>query len=212
VLELCYERLELFESLGSTEGKLRAVEEVASVRRPTLVLSRFQHSAGTLLQKLRDARLAVDQADGSMRRERIERLTRSFREATADEQRCLIITRELGGRGLDFPNAGSAVMVSPRSNYQAVAQELARIRSRQEDVKEASILYFANTEEEAKARRLGDHLRRERFQERHLFETVDLPGTGYTLERFESRNLRHEESLDQRTLARLGLPAAAVRA
>jgi superfamily II DNA or RNA helicase len=210
ILELCYQRLELFESLGTDDGKLREIEQVASEPAPSLILSRFRHSARTLAGRLRDAGLRAAQADGGMERSQIERTTRAFRFTPTDEQLALIITRELGGRGLDFPNAGAAVLVSPRSNYQAVAQELARVRSRQKQTKEATVLYYSNTEEEAKARRLGEHLRGERFGNEALFEVTDLPGR-FPLERFESVNLRHEESLDYRTLTRLGSIPLTVR-
>lgn len=104
------------------------------------------------------------------------------------------MTRDLGGRGLDFPDAGSAAFVSPRSNYQTVAQEVARIRSRARSIKEALVLFYSGTEEQAKAKRLAAHLRTDRYLDRPLFELTDVPDT-FELERFESRNLVFEESL-----------------
>jgi superfamily II DNA or RNA helicase len=50
-----------------------------------------------------------------------------FRERSKGEEAALVMTRDLGGRGLDFPAAESVLFVSPRSNYQTVAQEIARI-------------------------------------------------------------------------------------
>ena len=104
------------------------------------------------------------------------------------------MTREPGGRGLDFPEARSAAFVSPRSNYQAVAQEVARIRSRPRSPKESIFFYYIGTEEQAKARRLADHLRTHRYQGQQLFELERVP-EAFDLETFESRNLVFEESL-----------------
>lgn len=124
----------------------------------------------------------------------IEQKSSEFRERGDRDVAALVITRELGGRGLDFPSAARVLLVSPRSNYQAVAQELARIRSRFMKPKEAVIFYYEGTEEAAKGRRLGVNLRRDRYGDNHLFTVADLP-PAFELDPFESRNLRNEESL-----------------
>lgn len=59
---------------------------------------------------------------------------------------------------MTFPDAESVLFVSPRSNYQTVAQEIARIRSRAGAVKESTIYFYAGTEEQAKAQRLAAHM------------------------------------------------------
>jgi hypothetical protein len=106
----------------------------------------------------------------------------------------LVMTRDLGGRGLDFPSAARVILVSPRSNYQTVAQELARIRSRNASAKEAPIYLYDDTEEAGKGRRLGENLSRDKYGGHRLFDVADLP-PAFELDAFESRNLRNEESL-----------------
>jgi superfamily II DNA or RNA helicase len=196
VLKLCGDRLRLFESPGSEGGKLKSVLKAAADRGPALILSRYRDSAAYVFNALVTAGIKAWRADGGMPRDEIAASTFTFREQACNESGALVITRALGGRGLDFPNAQRAVMVSPRSNYQTVAQELARIRSRHDAPKEAKVLYYEGTEEEAKARRLGSFLKSERYGEHALFEVIGLPSDSYRLEPFESRNLRNEESLN----------------
>jgi superfamily II DNA or RNA helicase len=188
------ERLQLFESPGSTGAKYEAIVNSAGESGSTLVLTRYRETAGLITAQLSEAGIPALHVDGSMNRIDIERRTAQFRDRSRDDVETLVMTRELGGRGLDFPSASRVVLVSPRSNYQAVAQELARIRSRQADQKQAIIFYYEDTEEAAKGRRLGDSLRRDKYGDDHLFKIDDLPAT-FSLDAFESRNLRNEESL-----------------
>jgi superfamily II DNA or RNA helicase len=194
ILQLIIERLLLFESPGSTSAKYDGIATAVEGVGPSLVLTRYRRTAKTIAQIVSETGVPVAALDGSMSRVDIDRGADSFRATDTTERSCLVITRELGGRGLDFPNAARAIIVSPRSNYQAVAQELARIRSRQESPKEAYVFYYEKTEEAAKARRLGEHLRRDRYGSHHLFTVIDLPAK-FELEPFESRNLRFEESV-----------------
>lgn len=61
------------------------------------------------------------------------------------------MTRDLGGRGLDFPNARYMVLYSPKSDFTSVDQEICRIRSNRQDTKPIYLLYYASTAEELKA-------------------------------------------------------------
>ena len=124
----------------------------------------------------------------------IEAGTSSFRSRGKDDVCTLVLTRDLGGRGLDFPQAARVILISPRSNHQTVAQEFARIRSRTNNRKQAVIFYYANTEEAAKAHRLAVTLRADRYGDHHLDDIPEPPPKG-ELTDFESRNLRNEESL-----------------
>jgi superfamily II DNA/RNA helicase len=207
ILTLCGDRLRLFESFGSSAGKLNAVKNFISEHETTLVLTRFRRSAERIAQALTfDARKAFF-AHGGMDRRDVGKVLEEFRQQSEPGLQSLVLTRELGGRGLDFPLASGVSLFSPRSNYQAVAQELAGIRSRAGSPKEALIPYYRNTEEEAKARRLGIILRRERYGQDRLFEVISLPGTEYKLKEFEGRLTAYEET---KLVARLenqrGLP------
>jgi superfamily II DNA or RNA helicase len=112
-----------------------------------------------------------------------------------DASRALVVTRQLGGRGLDFPNASKLFVVSPRSNYQETMQEVARIRSRQSASKTATIVYYADTAEEAKARRLGKYLQHAKYGENALFDVVGVPNDAYELRPYERIQLNVEEYL-----------------
>jgi superfamily II DNA or RNA helicase len=191
-------RLKLFESNGTTGAKYRAVVDTASQPGPTLVLTRYVHSARAIAAELSAAGIETAQVDGTMSRALIEAGTAGFR-ARAEDARCsLVLTRDLGGRGLDFPRAARVILISPRSNHQTVAQELARIRSRRSNPKDALVFYYDRTEEAVKAHRLAVALAADRYGEHHLFDISERPPEG-VLSDFESRNLRNEESLDLAT-------------
>jgi superfamily II DNA or RNA helicase len=187
-------RLKLFESAGTTGAKYKAVVDTTSQPGPTLILTRYVHSAREIAAELSRAGVDTTQADGTMGRARIESCTNAFRHRRENEQCALVLTRDLGGRGLDFPQAKRVLLISPRSNHQTVAQELARIRSRTDNRKQAVVFYYQNTEEAAKARRLATTLRADQYGEHHLFDIPELPPK-LELTEFESRNLRNEESL-----------------
>jgi hypothetical protein len=188
------ERLKLFESNGTTGAKYQAVVDTTNQPGPTLVLTRYVHSAREIAAVLSRAGIDTSQIDGTMSRARIEACTNAFRHRLENEECALVLTRDLGGRGLDFPRAARVILISPRSNHQTVAQELARIRSRTNNRKQAVVFYYQHTEEAAKARRLATTLRADRYGEHHLFDIPELPPKPQITE-FESRNLRNEESL-----------------
>ena len=195
VLGLCADRLRLFESPRHLDAKLTAISAEIAKPGPALLLARFRDTARVLERSVGVTGTKVLRADGSMKRSEIGVAMNQFRAMPTDAQGILVITRELGGRGLDFPLATKVVVASPRSNYQAVAQELARIRSRKSMPKSAVITYFAGTEEQAKALRLARHLASEKFGVSALFEVIDAPPDTYELESYESRILAYEESL-----------------
>jgi len=188
------ERLKLFESNGTVGAKYSAVVDTANQPGPTLVLTRYVHSARAIADALSQAGIDTIQVDGTLNRRDIEAGTSSFRSRHKDDVCALVLTRDLGGRGLDFPQAARVILISPRSNHQTVAQELARIRSRTNDRKQAVVFYYADTEEAAKANRLAVTLRADRYGDHHLFDIPEPPPKA-ELTDFESRNLRNEESL-----------------
>lgn len=193
VLRLCGERLRLFESAGTNGEKYERLAQHALLSSPCLVMTRYVDVAQEIA-----ARIAKDvptrQIDGQQSRDTIRRGMEWFRSQVSSDLAALTMTRDLGGRGLDFPDAESAAFVSPRSNYQTVAQEVARIRSRARALKSATFLFYVGTEEQAKAERLASRLQADRYLGHSLFELEGVPDK-FELEGFESRNLAFEESL-----------------
>jgi superfamily II DNA/RNA helicase len=194
ILTLCAERLALFESLGSTGQKVGVVVDGARAG-TSLILTRFRRSAEDISGRLNEVGVHSTFAHGGMTREDIAFVLNGFRTAAADATTALVLTRELGGRGLDFPNASRAFLFSPRSNHQAVAQELARIRSRRGSLKPATVIYYESTEEAAKAHRLGLSLRHQRYEGKALFNIGDLPADDYRLVGIEGRISYYEETV-----------------
>lgn len=202
ILGLHRDRLRLFEGEDDVSGKLRAVARIVKKHQPTLVLTRYVSSAEAVARSLAARRVPVVHAHGQMRATVAAAATHAFRTGRSS---ALVITRELGGRGLDFPQAATAILVSPRSNYRAVAQELARIRSREENPKEVTILYYAGSSETAKAARLAQHLVRDnQFAGRKLFETIDVPKPAWELDPLELAHMPLEEELELSPSSRVG--------
>lgn len=75
----------------------------------------------------------------------------------SDDSQVLIMTRETGKRGLDLPIADYAIFYSPKSDEYAMWQELSRIRSTVVREKPTYLLFYADTTEEVRVRKLvGD--------------------------------------------------------
>jgi superfamily II DNA or RNA helicase len=199
ILQLCTERLLMFESLGLKGGKLDQVEGFLKEAGSLLTLTRFRHTAEDVAATLGARGYDSWFAHGGQSRESIAEELERFRVKDTSSSSLLAITRELGGRGLDFPGAGGAALLSPRSNNQAVAQELARIRSRFGSQKSAIILYYAETAEEFKAHNLGSALAALRFGERRLFDVEDLPPPRDIDSALERAALRYDEGLEARS-------------
>jgi hypothetical protein len=197
ILQLIYQRLELFEDLAPGRAK-RAKVTGRDLDQPTLLLTRFRLTAELLALALQHDGVLARYAHGGLDGAAIAANTAWFRIRNLDG--ALAITRELGGRGLDFPKAKTVLMISPRSNYQTVMQEFARIRGRKGNPKTVRVLYYERTAEEVKAARLAEHLGHQHYGQQALNEVVNSPVSSVQLESFEARNLRNEEALD---LARL---------
>lgn len=196
ILSLCFERLALFESFGSSDQKIKIVLSNAASG-TSLILTRFRRSAEAISTRLRQAGIDASFAHGGLDRVDLARVLEDFRQAQPTDTKALVLTRELGGRGLDFPLASRVVLFSPRSSYQTVAQELARIRSRMSDQKHALIVYYDKTEERAKAYRLATHLGTQVYEGKKLFSVDDAPTDTYVMSAIERRLARFEESIPE---------------
>ncbi|HEU5215287.1 MAG TPA: DEAD/DEAH box helicase, partial [Gaiellaceae bacterium] len=192
ILTLHADRLLLFEGDHDRDGKVAAMLDAIRGQR-ALVLTRYVATAVAVAGAITHEGIAAYQADGRMNAGEAERYVSAFR---TEDVPVLVITRDLGGRGLDFPSADTAVVMSPRSNYQTVAQELARIRSRRQEPKTVTVLYYTQTTETLKASRLADHLVRDnRFGDHRLFEVEGVPQPPEVESQFERAHFAVEEAL-----------------
>jgi superfamily II DNA or RNA helicase len=66
----------------------------------------------------------------------------------------LLMTRDLGKRGLDFPMARSLILCSPKSSWRTMDQELCRTRGQRRKIKRVYVLFYESTYEEEKMRRV----------------------------------------------------------
>jgi ERCC4-related helicase len=88
-----------------------------------------------------------------------------------DPSGALVMTRRLGGRGFDFPQADYAVFYSPKQEEAVMWQELLRFRSSRRTTKDAYILYYAGTVERDKASRLCEAMQRVAEKGYHIVTT-----------------------------------------
>jgi Helicase conserved C-terminal domain len=192
ILTLHADRLKLFEGENDESGKIKSLLHALGTRRG-LVLTRYVFSATAVAGAINQHGIMALQADGRMRASEAVRCARAFRSGQTP---VLVITRDLGGRGLDFPTAETAVVMSPRSNYQTVAQELARIRSRRGTPKSVTVLYYADTTEALKGFRLATHLVRDnRYGTEPIFEVSGTPTEVLPEDPFERAHVSVEESV-----------------
>lgn len=87
---------------GSNLQKYEQLAEDAVRRGPCLVMSRYVDVAQAL-ERVLSERLPTRQIDGQQPREQIRSGMEWFRERPKGEEAALVMTRDLGGRGLDFP-------------------------------------------------------------------------------------------------------------
>lgn len=192
ILALHSERLQLFEGTQDDGLKYSLTAELVGAA-SALVLCRYIASAAVVHHHLSDLGIRAALAHGELPAAEADRRIRLLREGAVQ---VLVMTRDLGGRGLDFPEVSTAVLVSPRANYQAVAQELARIRSRRENPKITSVLFYQGTTEAPKALRLGENLEKQhRYLGAPTFVVSGLPEAAEEDMRGLARNWVLEESL-----------------
>ena len=186
------ERLQLFEGTQDDGLKYRIAADLVAAG-SALVLCRYITSALVVHQHLSDRGIPAVLAHGELPAAEADRRIRMLRRG---HTRVLVMTRDLGGRGLDFPEVDTAILISPRASYQAVAQELARIRSRRECPKTTSVLYYEGTTEAAKAFRLGQNLENQhRYLGSVTFEVSGLPVVAEEDVRRIARDWAPEEGL-----------------
>jgi superfamily II DNA/RNA helicase len=133
----------------------KAVHAVAIVKErkesPGVIFCRNIHTAEALCEYLKKNDLQGDIIHG-----RVDSTERSQRVAsfTEGDQEFLVVTRKLGGRGFDLPQAMYVVFYSPKQDADIMWQEILRIRSMKKLPKDAYILYYKETKEEDKMKRL----------------------------------------------------------
>lgn len=166
-------RLKLFEDdtptvAVSESGKLRAVLAVMSSKADTmgLIMVRYISTGSALHEHLTTCGFEPRLIHGDLD-PRIREAT--LIQAQESDSGALLITRLLGGRGFDFPQADYAIFYSPKHDESVMWQELLRIRSSRRRTKEAYILYYAYTVEQDKAHSLVKQMAEQRNKGYQLF-------------------------------------------
>jgi superfamily II DNA or RNA helicase len=148
------ERLQLFEDVPSGTAKIRNGAELARHGRPAVVYCRQVELVKRFVQEDWQSKPAIAYS-GLGDRYLLE--TERFKVGARD---VLLMTRDLGKRGLDFPMARSLVLCSPKSSSRVMDQELCRTRGQRKDriSKMVHVLYYGGTYEEEKMRRVVTQL------------------------------------------------------
>jgi superfamily II DNA or RNA helicase len=154
ILEAQHRRVQLYEdALGGRGRKLAAARRLAKAHRPAVV---FRREICTGKAVAAGIRVKATTVAHSQMGDRYIGNIQLFKEGYA---KILVMTRDLGKRGVDFPMAKSLVVLSPKNSVTAMDQELCRTRSTVKGgEKQVYVLYYARTYEEEKLRSLLSQL------------------------------------------------------
>lgn len=147
-------RLQLFEDVPFGEAKVRRGAGLAGQGRPSVAYCREIE----LIKRLeRESWRKQPAIAHSALGDRYLLETLRFKVGDRD---ILLMTRDLGKRGLDFPMARSLILFSPKSSARVMDQELCRTRGQRKDrtSKIVYVLYYGGTYEEEKMRRVTGEL------------------------------------------------------
>lgn len=143
-------RVQLFEDILPPFGsvKVRRATELARAGRPAVIYGREIRLVERLAEEDWPAFPAVAHSEMG------EHYLREILSFKAGRREVLLMTRDLGKRGLDFPMARSLVLCSPKSSWRTMDQELCRTRGDRRKIKQVYILFYEGTYEEEKLRRV----------------------------------------------------------
>jgi len=146
------ERVQLFEDTLPPFGnvKIRRAARLAARARPSVLYCSQIQLVNRLASEAWPSRTAI--AHSELGDRYLEEIL-TFKDGVRD---VLIMTRDLGKRGIDFPMASSLVLFSPKSSWHTMDQELCRTRGqrRSKKIKRVYVLFYQETYEEEKLRRV----------------------------------------------------------
>ena len=154
LLENERKRLQLFEDVPFGEAKVRRGAKLARRGLPSIVYCREIQLVNRLARETWRSPPAIAHS-GLGDRYLLETL-----RFKAGDRDVLLMTRDLGKRGLDFPMARTLILFSPKSSPRVMDQELCRTRGQRKDRtnKIVYLLYYGDTYEEEKMRRVISEL------------------------------------------------------
>jgi len=121
-----------------------------------VIFSRKIRLADEIAAILRELGISFVQIDSRISDEKRDAAIQQFQ---SEDSRILIITRNTGKRGLDLPQADYGIFYSPKAEENTVWQELSRIRSNIQHLKDSYFFFYSETTEENKMRDLVDQMR-----------------------------------------------------
>jgi superfamily II DNA or RNA helicase len=135
-----------------SSGKQKALQEIIKQKTGVLVYAREVQMVEHLA-KIKIPRRTIGIAHATSNRQNIEKFQSGILDA-------LIMTRSLGLRGLDFPDADSLILLSAKQCWKVMDQEMCRIRGqrRHRPLKCVYIFYYKDTYEQAKAWKVTSRL------------------------------------------------------
>ena len=164
-----HRRVQLYEDLlGGRKAKFKMACELARKHAPSVIFCREIQAVSALSAEKPTASTATAHSNlGDQYIANIEGFKRG-------DSKTLVMTRDLGKRGVDFPMAKSLVVLSPKTSVTAMDQELCRTRSTvRAGEKQVYLLFYAETYEEEKLRNVLQRLVSLRMYERYQKFTLD---------------------------------------
>ena len=191
-------RLQLFEDVPFGRSKVRRSGELARGCRPAVVYCREIQLVNRLANEPWPTPPAVAHSGLG---DRYLQETLRFKTGARD---VLLMTRDLGKRGLDFPMARSLVLCSPKSSALTMDQELCRTRGQRKDraSKPVYVLFYGDTYEEEKMRRVLRKLVEISMYEKFRKFTLSARWSKWLRERSPLTMPEYLSAVDARTRAR----------
>lgn len=160
-----------FEHHPRLGGKAEALFGLAKTTDKIVLLFRYIRLLEAIAEHLSKARRRFVVLHGDMKDRQREASLREFREGSVN---LLLMTRDTGKRGLDLPQARSAVFYSPKASETSTFQEASRIRSTTGNVKTSHILCYTETDERQKLSRLVNQIKLRRDREYQILDPYGL--------------------------------------
>jgi len=140
------ERLDVYEDKNcSATAKMTAVKRLLPIH-PALVLCREAELVKELVRQRRGRGVRSAYA------EKGDAYLRDIADFKNGRATVLVMTRDLGKRGVDFPDVRTLILYSAKVSVRTMDQELCRSRGQRRRPKVVPILYYARTLDEEKLR------------------------------------------------------------
>jgi hypothetical protein len=165
------ERLDVYEDKNRHASETMTVVKRLSARPPTLVFAREAELVKELARQQEGNNIRTAYA------EKGDTYLRDIGDFKARRATILLMTRDLGKRGVNFPHVTTLVLYSPKVSTRTMDQELCRSRGQRRRPKVVTVLCYARTLDEEKLRDVVSRLLGVRMYDKFAKYYLSKPAT-----------------------------------